>query len=267
MAFGIATVVLALVWSVAFGSSSYESVQKLNEYGHAIQLSHASKASSLGRSIIVVQRPHCHWIVSLKEGLSYRRQDIRLAHWLYSPTLGCDDFHYQAVVGSGVQPDLLWIVRQLRRACVSNWDRYDSFGSTPMLLHCATELLQRFWKYNENNRYRHVVLSSLDDMSWSRPFGVRVALLSRTETCGCQLHVIEPSGMVTNCSRWVCLGQQAAQLDEAMTRFWQENGNEEDDEIRQRLAKTVSEVLNCPLEKVQIQITEEAASLAERVEK
>mmetsp|Transcript_14573 Transcript_14573/g.40501 ORF Transcript_14573/g.40501 Transcript_14573/m.40501 type:complete len:375 (-) Transcript_14573:189-1313(-) len=215
-------------------SSSYVSVRALDNYGNAIQLSHAKEAAQRhGRSVVVavvdvvnlpnngtddllettpneetqhqnksrVGVPSSSFVLVISMGRS------PILHPIQLPLEG-NPSSLLAICFTGVKGDANWLLQQIQQYAADVWERYDTaVMSTPVVSHIVARLCGRFAAQSEDREWQ----SSLglpgkhdndDDQksSWSRPLGVQTMILSignqRSEEP--KLLIVEPSGRVLN---------------------------------------------------------------------
>lgn len=239
MVFSIAITFLCLVVSTnalsnADASSSYVSVRALDNYGNAIQLSHAREAAQrYGRSVVVAVVDLAHNPNNQTEELEEMSSNEETQHQTKSnegtPSssfvivisvgrspilhriqlpLESNPSSLLAICFTGVKGDANWLLQQIHKYAADVWERYDTaVMSTPVVSHVVARLLGRFAAQPEDREWQSSLglpgkHDSDDDQqsSWSRPLGVQTMILSigsqRSEEP--RLLIVEPSGRVLN---------------------------------------------------------------------
>ena len=215
-------------------TSPYVSVRALDNFGNAVQLSHAKEAANrYGRSIVVAvvdvyDQKNCTMKIPKNQQLS--KSFLMVVSMGTSPILHPiqlpvrehekDSPPFLAMCFTGVKGDAIWLLRQVQKYVTDVWERYDeSTMSAPDIAYVVARLVGRFAAHPEKQEWQ----SSLglpgkrdrDDSrqsSWSRPLGVQTMIASLNSCLPSRsfshdgqqrvrhpgLLIVEPSGIILN---------------------------------------------------------------------
>ncbi|VEU44989.1 unnamed protein product [Pseudo-nitzschia multistriata] len=217
-------------------SSSYVSVRALDNYGNAVQLSHAKEAAQrYGRSVVVAvvdivhdqnnnstgKQPEISRANEHKEHQTESVEEFHSSSFLMVISLGnspilhpiqlpleSDPTSLLAICFTGVKGDANWLLQQIQKYAADVWERYGTtVMSVPAVSHVVARLLGRFAAQPEDREWQSSLglpgkHDSDDDhqSSWSRPLGVQTMILSTgvQDVQKPKLLIVEPSGRVLN---------------------------------------------------------------------
>lgn len=198
------------------------SVRALNEFGNAEQLEAAQRATERASTIVLLQRGKVVHVVSVQQqqASSYQRAPCLQVVQRISMSVTQNDNtnHHDTsasasayLICTGLQGDARWLTQRLRRYASRLWD-VSAASTGAALAMAAAALLRLFWGHPVHVAVPSPVLQGMlqssssdsSDISWGRPMGLHVALLSfddsstltSSSSSAAHVYVINPAGNI-----------------------------------------------------------------------
>lgn len=234
---------LALVYATNASpkSSTYRSIQSLDNSGQVSQLKYAqSAADQQGRLVIVAEVKEdddtAICVISPIEEKRKCQREIEISTNnlvdLISPVTATQQ-PFLAVVCSGIRADAQWLIAVLRQYAKSVKVRYDTVGQVVSLV-AAVVAVKRAVVWGERSvegshlNRRQELTKQID--GWGRPLGLRSIVigcneLGKGKTPGWGIHVVEPSGISWTANECVCIGKGSSEVQSKLAKILNKETN------------------------------------------
>ena len=227
---------LSISSSPGSNGSTYKSIRDLDQYGSSPQINNARLASTLHGTLTIaaLSIPSNSIIV-----VSIER---KLTGVIIPPNKGKVHIIAQehgkkvnALVGSGLQSDITYIVSLLRKHASEIWERYDSIPSLDRVAMDATQVMLCFMGYavqDEINDGTRGVLSDTsgngdksDTISIGRPLACNILCLEVGSSMRIMndMKLVDPSGTISESLVGRAIGRGSNKANEFLRQQWRDD--------------------------------------------
>ncbi len=210
------------------GNNSYRSITELDQYGSSPQINNARLASALhgALTLVAISIPSNEILV-----LSLER---KLPGVIIPPNKGKVHIIAQergtkvnAVIGSGMNSDITYIVSLLRKYVSGLWERYDSIPSLDRVAMSATQVMLCFMGYDVQDEINDGIRSILsgngsrdDTISIARPLACNLLCVEVGNGGICDMKLVDPGGVISESILGRAIGRGCDKTNSLLREKW-----------------------------------------------